>query len=282
MRKFFFLSIVFLLCNSAFSQTVKSRQILEKMLNACETIKTGKFTLKSFERLTNGKMSESVMLVKYEAEPKKVYLYCVTPNAGTEVLYRYGWINDKLYINPTSFPFVNIKMSPFSSLVRKDTHHTIHQIGFDYISSMIRFYLNMYGENFYNYLSIKDTVRWENHTCIQLTYDFTEYEARPYTVRTGETITTIGAKLHLNDYSILLMNPGISDYDHVHTGQIIQVPNFYNRRVDFYIDKVTWLPLVQEVYDRKGLYERYELKSFILNPNFEFDEFTPTFKDYKF
>ena len=266
----------------SFSQTGKPKEILEKMLNACETIKTGKFTLKSFERLTKGEMSESLMLVKYEAEPKKVYLYLVTPNAGTEVLYRHGWINDKLYINPSGFPFVNVKMSPYSSLVRKDTHHTIHQIGFDYISSMIRFYLNMYGENFYKYLSIKDTVKWENHTCIQLSYDFTEFDTRPYTVCAGETVTTIGAKLHLNDYSILLMNPGISDYDHVHLGQVIKVPNFYNRRVDFYVDKATWLPVVQEVYDRKGLYERYELKSFIINPKFESDEFSPTFKDYKY
>ncbi len=282
MRKLFLLSSLVLFFFSAFSQTPKPKEILEKMLNACEAIKTAKFTLKSFERLTNGVMSESVMLVKYEAEPKKVYLFCVNPNAGTEVLYRHGWINDKLFINPSGFPFVNMKLSPYSSLVRKDTHHTIHQIGFDYISSMIRFYLNMYGENFYKYVSIIDTIKWENHTCIQLSYDFTEFDTRPYTVSTGETVTTIGAKLHLNDYSILLMNPGISDYDHVHPGQVIKVPNFYNRRVDFYIDKVTWLPLVQEVYDKKGLYERYELKSFIFNPKFESDEFTPTFKDYTY
>jgi outer membrane lipoprotein-sorting protein len=44
----------------------------------------------------------------------------------------------------------------------------------------------------------------------------------------------------------------------------------------------TWLPLKQLIYDSKGLYEKYEMKSFMLNPPFSDAEFTPEYKDYKF
>ena len=44
----------------------------------------------------------------------------------------------------------------------------------------------------------------------------------------------------------------------------------------------TWLPLIQEVYDDKGLFERYELKSFINDPNIPDEEFLTTYKECSF
>jgi hypothetical protein len=275
-----FLAFIFSISIAAGQNPAKG--VMMKMVSACDANKSGKFTLRSIERLVNGKMTESTMLVKYIAKPKKIYLYCVEPSPGTEVLFREGWLNDRLYVNPSGFPYVNLKLSPFSSLVRKDTHHTIYQIGFEYIATMIHFYSEMYGERFYRYLNIKDTVNFDNRKCIHLSFEFKEFQQVRYTVLPGETITTIADKFHLNDYSILLLNPDIPDYDNVKAGQVIRIPNFYNRRVDFYVDTFTWLPLIQEVYDDKGLFERYELKSFVNNPDFTADEFTPEFKGYSF
>ncbi len=281
MRVFYFFCLLFVSVG-AFAQSSSPRDLMLKMVTACEENRSGKFTLHSVERLINGKITESSMIVKYQVKPKKLYLLLVDPNAGTEVLFREGEVDDKMLINPSGFPFVNLKLSPFSSLVRRDNHHTIYQIGFDYISSMIRYYLNVYGENFYNYLSIKDTINWDHHTCIHMVCNFKEFETILYTVKVNETLTTIAEKYHLNDYSILVLNPTISDFHKVHAGQIIQIPNFYNRRVDFYVDTVTFLPLIQEIHDSKGMFERYELKSFIANPSFAPDEFTPEFSEYSF
>jgi outer membrane lipoprotein-sorting protein len=36
------------------------------------------------------------------------------------------------------------------------------------------------------------------------------------------------------------------------------------------------------IYDEKGLYEKYEFSSFILNPKFDGEEFNPANKKYKF
>ena len=79
-----------------------------------------------------------------------------------------------------------------------------------------------------------------------------------------------------------MMNPSVKDYEDVHEGQIIRVSNYYNRKIEFYIDRNTWLPLRQMIYDQKGLYERYEVKNFIWNPVFKADEFSRENKEYKF
>jgi len=49
-----------------------------------------------------------------------------------------------------------------------------------------------------------------------------------------------------------------------------------------YIDKTNYLPVVQIIYDDKGLFGQYEYNSLIVNPVFAPDEFTSKFKDYKF
>jgi hypothetical protein len=40
--------------------------------------------------------------------------------------------------------------------------------------------------------------------------------------------------------------------------------------------------LVQITYDENGMLEKYEMKSFVLNPDLKSEEFTPTFKGYGF
>ena len=79
-----------------------------------------------------------------------------------------------------------------------------------------------------------------------------------------------------------MLNPSIDGFDNVRSGQVIKIPNFYCRMIEFYIDKVSWLPLRQLISDQKGLYEKYEMKSFLLNPVFKTDEFSPEFGEYKF
>src|SRR5690606_11374718 len=103
-----------------------------------------------------------------------------------------------------------------------------------------------------------------------------------YTVKEGESITSIAHNKRLNDYSLLALNPQVDDYDDVRPGEVIRIPAFYNKRVDFYLELRSWLPLVQMIYDEKGLFEKYELKSFVLNPSFSPAEFTPEYEDYKF
>lgn len=264
------------------SQESKERLIVNNMISACKLMRTGTFILKSTERLRDGHLHESEILVKQQTHPRNLYLYCIYPNPGAEALWRENLMEEKMLINPNGFPYVNLKLSPYSALIRKETHHTVHDLGFDYLMSLIGYYSKQLGPDFYSYLNILDTVTWEKRPCIRLSFDYTDYKALDYTVKIGENITSIALKLHLNDFSILLLNPAAKNYDDVQPGQVIRIPNFYCRKIIFTIDRTNWLPLKQEVYDESGLYEQYEFLSFVLDPVITPMEFSPDYDKYKF
>ena len=206
-----------------FSQESKEKLVVGKMIAACKSMRTGTFILKATERLRDGELHESEMLVKQQTNPRKLYLYCIDPNPGAEALWRENTMEEKILINPNGFPYVNLKLSPYHSLLRKETHHTVHDLGFDYLMGLIDFYSLQLGGKFYNYLEILDTVTWEKRACIRLSFDYTDYKFLDYTVKIGETVTSISQQLHLNDFAILQINPTIESYDDVQPGQVIRL-----------------------------------------------------------
>jgi outer membrane lipoprotein-sorting protein len=48
------------------------------------------------------------------------------------------------------------------------------------------------------------------------------------------------------------------------------------------VDKLSFLPMVQIVYDDKGLYSRIEYSSFVMNPAFTEEDFSKKNKKYGF
>ena len=56
----------------------------------------------------------------------------------------------------------------------------------------------------------------------------------------------------------------------------------YAKKSVVYIDRINYLPLKQEMYDDKGLFEKYEFLNLKINPTIYEEEFTEGFKDYNF
>ena len=278
----FFCCLFFLNSLLSYSQVNSAKAILQKMYNAEDHLHNAKFTLISEERLKNGKFAVLESFVKLGEKPKQIYFKSVKPNPGTEIIWKKGWNEDKMKISPGGFPFITFSMNPNNSISRKDSHHPIMSLGFEYVTEMVKYYENYFGKKFYNYLSISDTVQWDNRSCIILVLDFTDYAFVKYTVKKNEKLSDIAKKLYLNDYSIMLSNSAIGDLDDVKEGQVIRIPNFYARKIEFYMDRATGLPLRQLIYDQNGLYEKYEMKSFLLNPVFKPEEFSPEYKEYGF
>lgn len=260
-----------------------AKQLMLKMLAACDALKSAKFILKSKEKERNGTIQESEMFVKLQSFPtKKLYLYLIKPQTGVEVLWKRGESSNKVLINPNGFPYFNLKLGMHNSLLRSDSHHIVSEIGFDYLTTMTRHHIDKIGDSFFNYVSISDTLQWDNHTCYELTVDYAPFKYFYYTVKLNETITTIANKFHVNDYALLNQNPQISDYDDVKPGQVIRIPNFYNRKIVMYVHHENFLPLVQTIYDETGLLEKYEMTSFALNPAFHHEEFSSEYYQYGF
>ena len=276
MRLVFFL-LVF--SNVVSGQESAVRDILQRMSKAGSSVQTARFTIYGEERLRNGKMFVSERIVKLNVNPHKVYFYSITPDPTMEVLWRQG---QKMTVNPGKFPFITLKVNHNSKIARDDSHHSIEDMGFRYLANLINYYMQNYSEKIPKWATIKDTITWQNHSCIHLVIDFKDFKPEYYTVEKGENLITIARKLHVNDYMIFSLNPSVNNLEDVKTGQRILVPNFYATRIEFYIDRVNWLPVVQYIYDQKGLYEKYEFRNLVLNPVFKPDEFTEDYKDYRF
>jgi hypothetical protein len=281
MRKSLFLFLLFFPA-LLFSQVSAEKKLLSQMLTACDQFQGAKYFNSITERKKNGETNKKELSVKIKAHPVQIYVYCLKPDSGAEVLWRSGELNNQALIHPNKFPYVNLKMELYNSLLRKDDHHTLRELGFDYIGSMIGHYRNKLGVKFYSYLSIKDTIQWEGRRLIRLVFDYTDFAYLPYTVKEGENASTIGIQNYVNEYMIVCANEKVKDFHDVKEGQQIVIPNCFGKKVIFGIDSETMLPLLQEVYDEKGLFEKYELKGFQFNPKFEADEFTPDFKGYHF
>ena len=92
---------------------------------------------------------------------------------------------------------------------------------------------------------------------------------------------TIAQKLYLNEFEIKELNK-LKEFTGLKAGQTLVLPNAYAKKTILFIDKKTFLPLVQVIYDELGFFERYEYHGLQVNPTFEKDEFTKDFPAYHF
>jgi hypothetical protein len=263
------------------SQVVPARDIIYQMLSATEQVNTLTFKLKKSERV-NGKMVSGEQDVKYMHAPRKTYAYLHAPSKGTEVLWVAGANNGKVLVKPTSFPYISVSLSPYGSILRKNNHHTVHQVGFDYVAAIIRNIAGKSGEHFDLYFQYQGEVEFDNRTCYKILIDYTPFQYVSYLVQPNEDLPAIAKKLFVSDYMIKEINPGVDDYDDVKAGQQIKVPNAYARKTVLYIDKENHLPLVQKMYDEKGLFSQYEFYSLRLNPALTHAEFSREYEAYDF
>jgi outer membrane lipoprotein-sorting protein len=281
MKRLLCFLFLFFLFHSGYCQDPKGKEYLLKMLDAIEKVNTAGYTLHMHERVGD-KFRDSEFKVKLNVRPYKLYALSVYPHNGAEALLVAGANNQKILINPNRFPYLNLSLSPFSSILRKNHHYTLNDVGFSYIEKILKGYLKRDGDEFYKILRFYENIDFNSKQYYMLEMDYPVYSITNYTVKAGETISSIAEHLLVNDYKILSLNPQIEGYDGVKAGNVIQVPNAFARKIVLYLDKTTLLPMVQNVYDEKGLFGRYDIRDFILNPSFGPDEFTAGYNGYRF
>ncbi|CAN5389348.1 hypothetical protein BH11BAC1_BH11BAC1_05700 [soil metagenome] len=264
------------------AQIEQEKKVLTEMMSACENLKSASFILSTTERDKSGKVEKGELFVKQQRNPMKMYVHMYAPRVGIEILYRKGDWNNNLYISPHSFPYVNLKLSPNNMLVRAESHHTVCEIGFDYLMKMIGHYKTVMGEKLYDYLQLGDTVTFDTRRCIRMDFDYPEFGYSVQTLREGENIVDIAARYFTSEYMIVCANKEVKDIEDSKAGQQLRIPNMFGRKIIFYIDLRTKLPLMQEIHDENGFFEKYEYNSFLLNPGFDPAEFTSGYKDYGF
>jgi len=256
-----------------------ARRVYNEMMHAIEHLETSTFEIEINERVF-GKMMYSHHTVKLQLHPYKVYIYCQQPEAGAEILYLQGKNNNKVLVNPNRFPFFNLNVSPFNSLLRKNHHYIVPQMGFSYLYNILRHYESVNHEKFYSMLKLNES---SDNKYLVLEINNNEFGFMNYKMGKNENITDAARKFYVNDQMVLELNkPEVDDFNDVREGQVITVPNSYGKRIVFYIDKTTKLPVLQYIYDQKGLYSKIVFSHLIVNPVLKPEEFTKEYSGYNF
>lgn len=276
--------VVLILCfllglGAARAQTPSALHVIAGMLDSINNVKTLRFRVKALER-TNGIYVKAVSDNKVNIKPRKVYL--VNPEKKLEILYVAGEHNGKAIVKPHVFPYLTLQLNPLGSLMRKNQHYSIHELGFDFIGKCITLALSKEKDNFakcITNLGIRDR---NGYKCYMLWYEAKTFPFVEYTVKENETVTSIALKLNANDYMLRAKNNLYNEFDLLEPGTKLLVPKYYCKRAVLYIDEKTLLPVSVNIFDDFGLLESYDFMNIIVNKPFATDEFTKDYKDYHF
>ncbi|MBN8694997.1 MAG: DUF1571 domain-containing protein [Bacteroidetes bacterium] len=276
--KLFVLSSAVILSLTSFNKKgLNNRDLIDKIFAAVENVKTLRYNLQCNERI-KGKMQHTESKVKLQVSPRKLYLYI----KGIEVLWVQGQNNGNALVNPNSFPYINLNLDPYGSLMRADQHHTIHEMGYQYLYDILKDGYKKAGDNLNKYFTVMPDEKHNGRDCYKLAIAFPDFAWVPYTVKKGENLTTISRKLRVSEYMVLENNPNLGGYNDVKEGQVIKVPNAYAKMTLLLVDKEYLLPVNNKVFDDKGLFETYEYFDLKVNPPIAPEEFTKDFKAYNF
>ncbi len=267
----FFLFPFFILLTSFNNVAVdKCNEIIPLVLKSINNVKTLKFTFKNTERI-NGKLITGIQEIKYTKTPRQYYIRMINPSPNSELLYIEGKNNNSATYKPNGFPYLCVNISPYSSLIRKNNHHTIYNIGFDYFGKLISTYYNNKKFTF----EYKGLVKWNNIVCHKITAYNNNYQILKYKVKNSETIQSIAKNFLISEYRIIELNPEIEDFDtKLKTNQIILISNFYCKSIEMYIDTKTYLPIYQNISDNIGIFEQYEYNKLEVNIDFTSKDFS--------
>ena len=254
-----------------------SPSMLNEIIKSIANVKTLRYDLTRNERV-NDKILLSESKIKLNVSPRKLYISMKTQ----EVLWIEGKNNGNALINPFTFPYINLNLDPMGALMRKNQHHTIHELGMEYIAEIIKNGMKHYGVMLYKHFVIMGEEKHFGRNCYKLSATFPDFKWLPYTVKKNETIISIANKFSVSEFMILEKKQGATDYKDVKEGEVILVPNVYAKLFFVMIDKEKMLPISVEIFDDKGLFESYEFYNLQVNSTILAEEFTEDYKDYHF
>ncbi len=254
------------------------RQLISTMLQEIENVHTASYTLNSSERVKL-KILRATSHIKLNLIPRQLYF---KNNAGVEIIYNELVDKENALVYPNTFPYFNLKLDPHRSIMRNNLHHTIFELGFHHVGSIIQNAVKYSELNFDKWFTYMGIVKFNNRDCHKIYFEYPDFKYVKYKVHKKETATSIALKLGVGEYRIIQNNANISFTDYIKEGRILSVPNVYASKTLMYIDKELNLPVYIKAFDDQGFYESYEFFDLKVNINFAPTEFEKSFPGYKF
>lgn len=272
-----------LLCNYSFGESPDARGIVNSMLTAVKNAKGYTYTMQGTERIL-GKTTNRVTVVytKVNISPRKIFARVMNdPNKGTEMLYAHGEREGKILVKAGWVPA--LKLSPFSSLLMKEQHHCLLSSGFSFFYKNISEGIKRADaqSGFDQVFNIEGEVDFDGRKCYKLVIEDPTYKTIDYVGQKGDSPYSLSQKLLIPEYTIQDAN-GIKNIDDNLEGKKLKIVTSYAKKSVVYIDKQNYFPIYQEMWDNKGVFEKYEFKDLKVNPAYASDEFSSEFNGYNF
>lgn len=277
MKNLIGLCLSFVLIGLTQAQTAES--VVNQMLSALDAGKTYEYTMVQEERI-DGKIHKNKIFTKIQETPKKVFIDNVEgANEGVQVLYVSGERDNKALVNK----MFGIKLSPFNSLIRKNQHHTILESGFGLLIGSIRdAKKRAQAQNAFDQVfQLAGSVTFDGKSCYKLILTDPTFTYESYTIQDGESLYSIAMKKKVCEQLIVEKN-GLGGFGSGKSGQTIQIPSSYAKKTILYIDKSNMHPIYQEMYDEKGMFEKYTFYDLKVNPSFTSKDFSEDNSAYDF
>ncbi len=277
------LGIYISISSSFYSQdNLLKREIIENLVDSVKAHNQLEFEMFRSERNENNEFIEGKFYAKMENQPLRIYIKNEKPRKGAEILYIDGENNNKILLNPKTFPYVSLTLSSENNLLLAGGHHYIKQAGFGKISKILNFGLKKYQDNFFKMISYEGIFNWDNKKCYKLRIEYNDYKIYTYYPKDGETLYQICEKKIINIAKIKELNPGLDINKNLLENQEITITNHYSKAFVLYIDMENYFPIYQLIYDEYGLYEKYIYTKLVINKPIKDEEFNRDYKDYDF
>ncbi len=256
-------------------------KLLDEMLEATDRLQTLQYELKKYERI-QGRLILEHMRFKLRRKPFSIYGYQISPRQGVEVLFPAEPGSVKILVKPNSFPYVALTLDPFGSLVLENQHQTIYATGYDQLRNLLLNAKKRYANQVATLVRYEGKLSWDGQPCYKIRLQPPNYHIQEYTVQPNDNLFRIAERMGVGWYKIMELN-GFSKPDiTLRPGQVIKVPSDYGKHITLIIDERRKIPLVVEVEDENGVYERYEYYKIIVNPPFSDIDFSRQNPAYKF
>ncbi|MBA2613787.1 MAG: DUF1571 domain-containing protein [Bacteroidetes bacterium] len=257
---------------------VKPMKILHQMYDSIKNIKTLRVKVTGVERNEN-KFILSASEYKVQTSPRKIYLN--NKEKKIEILYNPELYGSKAIVKPHTFPYVTVSLDPTGSIMRKNQHYSINEVGYTFIGNSIALTISKDKDGIANFAYLGKSQK-NGHSCYLLEYENKNFAYTNYTVGEKETASSLANKLSVNDFILRDKNGLVNDFGYLKKGTILKVPTLYCKKAVLFIDEKLMLPVSISLFDDVGLFESYEYLNIVINKPFADDDFKKDNKNYGF
>jgi outer membrane lipoprotein-sorting protein len=262
MRKYLLLGVT-ILFSFAFSlktnlTSPEAQKAFTDLIVAIDAIKSMAFTITNHERI-DGKMLSGTQRVSLTTEPFQCHISMINPGKGQELVYAGNTYEQQVVYEPAGFPYIQLELDPYGSLMRNKNHHTIFFLGFKKMTDIIQFHMSRSP-----FSLDAEKIKLDGKTYTKISIEFINFEYKKTKVFKEESVTSFSERMALCDYMIAEFNDLDLD-DELEKDSELVVPSAYAKKFEILVDPDSGLPYKMMAYDEKGIYEHYEFVDLVIN-----------------